>query len=78
MYQLFNTLCRVVIAILPRSKHLLISWVELPAAVILEPKKMILEPKKMKMIYRRIIKKIWIEGHVSALLLLLLSRVSRV
>ena len=37
---LFNMLCRFVIAFLPRSKHLLISWVQSPFAVILEPKKM--------------------------------------
>ena len=36
---LFNTLSRFVIAFLPRSKHLLISWLQLPSAVILEPKK---------------------------------------
>ena len=37
MSLLFNTLCRFVIAILPRSKHLLISWLQSPSAVILEP-----------------------------------------
>ena len=37
--QLFNTLSRFVIAFLPRSKHLLISWLKSPSAVILEPKK---------------------------------------
>ena len=36
---LFNMLSRLVITFLPRSKHLLISWVQLPSAVILEPKK---------------------------------------
>ena len=36
---LFNTLSRLVIAFLPRSKHLLISWVQSLSAVILEPKK---------------------------------------
>ena len=36
----FNTLFRFVIAILPRSKHLLISWLQSPSTVILEPKKM--------------------------------------
>ena len=35
----FNTLSRVVIAFLPRSNHLLISWLQLPSAVSLEPKK---------------------------------------
>ena len=36
---LFNMLSRLVITFLPRSKHLLISWRQLPYAVILEPKK---------------------------------------
>ena len=35
---LFNTLSRLVIAFLPRSKCLLISWLQSPSAVILEPK----------------------------------------
>ena len=35
----FNALSRFVIAFLPRSKHLLISWLQSPSAVILEPKK---------------------------------------
>ena len=35
----FNMLFRLVIAFLPRSKHFLISWLQLPSAVILEPKK---------------------------------------
>ena len=33
----FNMLSRLVIAFLPRSKHLLISWLQPPSAVILEP-----------------------------------------
>ena len=33
-----NTLSRLVIAFLPRSKRLLISWLQSPSAVILEPK----------------------------------------
>ena len=36
---LFNMLSRFVIAFLPRSKRLLISWLQSPSAVILEPKK---------------------------------------
>ena len=40
MSLLFNMLSRMVIAFLPRSKHLLISWLQSPSAVILEPKKM--------------------------------------
>ena len=39
MSQLFNWLSRLVIAFLPCSKHLLISWLQSPSAVILEPKK---------------------------------------
>ena len=35
----FNMLSRLVIAFLSRSKHLLISWLQSPSAVILEPKK---------------------------------------
>ena len=33
----FNMLSRLVIAFLPRRKHLLISWLQSPSAVILEP-----------------------------------------
>ena len=36
---LFNMLSRLVITFLPRSKHLLISWLQSPSAVILEPQK---------------------------------------
>ena len=39
MSLLFNTLSRFVIAFLPRNKCLLILWLQLPSAVILEPKK---------------------------------------
>ena len=39
MFLLFNMLSRLVIAFLPRSKHLLISWLQSPSAMILEPKK---------------------------------------
>ena len=34
-----NMLSRLTITFLPRSKHLLISWLQSPSAVILEPKK---------------------------------------
>ena len=37
MSLLFNILPRFVVAFLPRSKHLLISWLQSPPAVILEP-----------------------------------------
>ena len=43
MALLFNTLSRFVIAFLPRSKGLLISWMRSPSAMILEP-----PPKKIK------------------------------
>ena len=39
MSLLFNMLSRLVIAFLPRSKCLLISWLQSPSAVILEPRK---------------------------------------
>ena len=40
MSLLFNMLSRLVIAFLPRSKRLLISWLQSPSAVILEPPKL--------------------------------------
>ena len=39
MFLLFNMLSTLVITFLPRRKHLLISWLQSPSAVILEPKK---------------------------------------
>ena len=39
MSLLFNTLSRFVIAFFPRNKHLLISWLQSPSTMILEPKK---------------------------------------
>ena len=39
IFLLFNTLCRFVIAFLPRSMHLLISWLQSTSAVMLEPRK---------------------------------------
>ena len=39
MSLLFNMLSRSVITFLPRSKRLLISWLQSPSAVILEPRK---------------------------------------
>ena len=41
MSLLFNMLSRLVRAFLPRSKRLLISWLQSPSAVILEPKKIV-------------------------------------
>ena len=54
MSLLFNMLSRLVMAFLPRSKHLLISSLQSPSAVILEPKKIksvtvsILSPSEMQ------------------------------
>ena len=39
MSLLFDAVSRFLIAFLPRSKHLLISWLQSPSTVILEPKK---------------------------------------
>ena len=39
MSKLFNVLSRLVLTFLPRSKCLLISWLQSPSAVILEPPK---------------------------------------
>ena len=39
MSLLFHMLSRFVIAFLPKSKHLLILWLQSPSAIILEPKK---------------------------------------
>ena len=39
MSLLFNMLSRLVLTFLPRSKRLLISWLQSPSAVILEPRK---------------------------------------
>jgi len=41
MFLLFNMLSRLVITFLPTSKHLLISWLRSPSAVILEPQKIV-------------------------------------
>ena len=40
MSVLYSMLSRFVIAFLPRSRHLLILWLQSPSAVILKPKKM--------------------------------------
>ena len=44
MSLLFNTLSRLVITFLPRSQCLLISWLQSPSAVILEPPKIKFDP----------------------------------
>ena len=53
MSLLFNMLSRLVIAFHPRSKHLLISWLQSPSAVILEPPKIksdIILPTKVHLV----------------------------
>ena len=68
MSLLSNMLSRLVIIFLPRSKRLLISWLQSPSAVILEPKKWSLTlfllsphlfPMRWKIPYRCIKKEIW-------------------
>ena len=55
MSLLFNTLSRFVIAFLPRSKCLLISWLQPLSALILEPKKISgLYPKYIRNSYNSI------------------------
>ena len=41
MFLIFNMLSRLVITFLPRSKHLLVSWLQSPDAVILEPQNVV-------------------------------------
>ena len=48
MSLLLNMLSRLVITSLPRSKHLLISWLQSPSAVILEPQK--IEPDTVSIV----------------------------
>ena len=47
MSLLFNMLFRLVITFLPRSKRLLISWLQSPSAVLMEPKKIITIGQKL-------------------------------
>ncbi|CAI9171299.1 unnamed protein product [Rangifer tarandus platyrhynchus] len=58
MSLLFNMLSKLVVAFLPRSKHLLVSWLQSPSAVVLEPKKM----KKTKNMLCSMAKKIKINN----------------
>ena len=51
MSLLFNLLSRLVITFLPRSKHLLISWLQSPSAAILEPPKIKSDPVSSFPIY---------------------------
>ena len=45
MSLLFNMLSRLVIVIFPRNKHVLISWLQSPSAVILETKEMLIHSR---------------------------------
>ena len=48
MFLLFNVLSRLVMVFLPKGKHLLISWLQSPSAVILESKRLTLSLFSMK------------------------------
>ena len=52
MSLLFNMLSRLDVTFLPRSKRLLISWLQSPSAVILEPKKINIIILTMKMLIK--------------------------
>ena len=56
MSLLFNPLSRLVIAFLPGSKHLLISWLKLPSAAILESK--IIKPLAVSIVALSIVHKV--------------------
>ena len=57
MSLLFNMLSRLVITFFPRSKHLLISWLQSPSAVILEPPK--IKSDTVSTVYPSICVKSW-------------------
>ena len=54
MSLLFKTLSSSVIAFLPSSKHLVISWLQSPSAVILEPKKIKVPENKQRLCRERV------------------------
>ena len=56
MSLLFNTLSEFIIAFLPRNKHLLISWLQSPSAMILEPKKIVCH---VSIVYPSICHAVW-------------------
>ena len=56
MSLLFNTLSEFIIAFLPRNKHLLISWLQSPTAMILEPKKIVCH---VSIVYPSICHAVW-------------------
>ena len=53
MSLLYNMLSRLVITFLPRSKRLLISWLQSPSAVILEPKKIKSDTVECKLLFHQ-------------------------
>ena len=57
MSLLFKMLSRLVIIFLPRSKHLLISWLLSPSAVILEPRK--IKPAMVSAVSLSICHEVW-------------------
>ena len=59
MSLLFNTLSRFVIAFLPRSKHLLLSWLQSPSAVILEPKKIVSHCFHYRHLVHKLLHSLW-------------------
>ena len=69
MSLLFNMLSRLVITFLPRNKHLLISWLQSPSAVILEPKK--IKPVTVSIIYPSICQEVMGLGTMILVFLLL-------
>ena len=62
MSLLFNMLSRLVITSLPRSKRLLISWLQSPSAVILEPPK-IKSDTLSPYVLRRLLSSVWVHFH---------------
>ena len=61
MSLLFNMLSRFIIAFLPRSKHLLISWLQAPCAVVWEPKK--IKSVTITIVFPSICQKWWTVCH---------------
>ena len=57
---LLNMLSRLVITFLQRSKCLLISWLQSPSAVILEPKIISLINKFLKIFFKKINHRLWV------------------
>ena len=60
---LFNMLPRLVITFLPRSKHLLISWMQSPSAVIFEPPKIKSDTEICKVISNDLCLSYWLICH---------------